>query len=101
MPQLQLTPVGPAEMRDLRITISPPRTADAALQVVVAIERASQDTPMPVWVGSLPGIQADFLMTLVREAVSAWAYGEDARDVQRACSAVKRQARDHEHAHAF
>lgn len=88
-------------MRDLRITITPPKTALDALQVVVAVERGNQTAPFPCWVGTLPGIQADFLMTLVKEAVSAWAFGEDARDVQRACASVKIQARNHEHAHEF
>lgn len=101
MPQLQLTPVGPSEMRSLRITIDPPGPDRDALQVVVAIERARQTAPMPVWVGALPGLQADFLLTLVKEVTSAWAYGEDARDVQRAASSVKKQARAHADAHEF
>lgn len=101
MPQLQMLPIGPTEMRDLRITVKPPRLATDALEVIVSIERGNQTTPFPAWCGALPGVQADFLMTLVKEAVSAWAFGEDARDVQRACAAVKQQARAHALAHEF
>ena len=101
MPQLQLIQNGPLEMRDLRITVKPPRTPQDATEVIVAIERGNQTAPFPAWCGALPGVQADFLVTLVTEALSAWAYGEDARDVQRACAAVKKQARAHALKHEF
>lgn len=80
-------------MRDLRITVRPPDAVRDATEVIVAVERGRQTAPFPCWVGALPGLQADFLVTLVTEALTAWAYGEDARDVQKACAAVKRQAR--------
>jgi len=79
-------------MRDLRITVSPPNKIRQATQVVVAVERGNQTAPFPCWVGTLPGLEVDLLQTMVTEALTAWAYGEDARDVQRACAAVKKQA---------
>ena len=80
MPQLQLVEVGPSQMRDLRITVSPPNKIRQATQVVVAVERGNQTAPFPCWVGTLPGLEVDLLQTMVTEALTARAEDEAGGD---------------------
>lgn len=101
MPQLTLNPHDPSAMRDLRILVRPPKAPNWATEVIVSVEQGRHDTPFPVWVGSLPGLESDCLVTLVTEALTSWAYGERIRDVQVACAAVKKQAVVHAARHEF
>lgn len=80
--------------------IQPPPGPVSGLQVWVYAAVDHEDM-LPVWIGSLQGLESDLLVTLVSEAVSAWAYGESRRDLQRACAAVKRQAKVHAITHGF
>lgn len=82
-------------MTSLRLDVrapSPGLTDFTSLTVMVG---CGWRDPKTRWSGSLPGLEADFLATLVSEATSAWLYEETPRDVVRALAGVKRLARLH------
>lgn len=48
----------------------------------------------------LPGVETDYLNTIVEAAAYAWAYGEGRRDIARAVADVKRLAQAHRRSHS-
>lgn len=53
------------------------------------------------WAGTLVGIEADYLDTLVTTATATYMYGETTRAVAKACADVCRLARKHRRAHEY
>lgn len=101
MPQLTIDPDLVPTLHGVRIEAVMPPTALHSLQFNVYVRRAEKGDYMPVYSTFLPGIESDFLMTITKEVMAAWAYGEGVRDVQIAASGVKRQAKAHREAHEF
>jgi hypothetical protein len=101
MPQITLLPDLAPDMHELRIAIRPCYVPDHPTQLTVYVSKGRDLPAMPVWVGTLVGIETDFLSTFVSEVTMAWAHGNRMRDVQVAALAVRRQARAHREAHEF
>lgn len=100
MPQLKILPED-SQMTELRIVLRAPRAPDREhtdLEVSVGV---NHQPVMPCYGTSLPGIEVDYLNTIVEAAVMSWAYEGTRKDVQKALAAVKRLARMHRNAHEF
>jgi hypothetical protein len=52
-----------------------------------------------VWARRFPGVESDYLDTLVSDVVRAWSYGERQDDIVRAANHVARHATRHRRAH--
>lgn len=63
-------------------------------RVTVRVARRDEE-PWTLWASRLPGVASDYLDTLVQAACHAWAYGEEPRDVARACERVRKDALRH------
>ena len=100
MPQQSLLPDHPP-MTGLRLEFRAPEPGVRdATEVWIAVRRKGGEWTTYT-VLTLPGIEADLLLTLASETVSAWAYGERPKDVRSAAAAVKKQAKAHAAAHEF
>lgn len=100
MPQLRILPED-SQMTELRIVLRAPRPGvsdHTDLEVSVGVDHKPV---MPCYATSLPGIETDYLDTIVTAAVTSWAYEATRKDVQKALAAVKRLARMHRKAHEF
>lgn len=74
--------------------IAPRPGVSEATSVTVKIG-TDWNTPMPTDQMYLPGVEADYLNTLVSEVVSAWAYEASIRDVRKTFAQIRRLARAH------
>lgn len=101
MPQQSLLPDHPAMTRLNLLVESWPHTKfPDHVRLTVQIGEGTGD-PASAIVVVLQGVEADFLNTIVEDAVSAYMYGEKPRDVRQAVNDVWRLARAHGASHQF
>lgn len=97
MPQQSLIPDYPPMTSFAVVIKSYPHTMHPD-EVIVAVKVGvgSVAEPKTRWMVTLPGVQRDYLNTLVESAAMTYMYGETPRDVVKACAAVHKLARQHE-----
>lgn len=94
-PEHQPPPILRLELRGSDLTVGRQHLEVA----VMCPQRESLDGL--VHLGRYPGIESDFLPTLVTEVSLAWAFGEGLRDIRRAATDVKKCATAHAHLHGI
>lgn len=94
MPQQSILPDHPP-MTGLTIELRAPVPGERDCTDVWVAVGYGHRSPSTVWIAGFPGVEADYLDTVVTAATTAYLYGETGRDVAKACADVKKMSRMH------